>query len=184
MSLNYIITAKHYCTREGAASVKDRIAKRVKELQRKRGYPVKVQFDRVSPRPVRARIELGQWVADCECRGVEFVDPDEPIFFCFGCANRTDAGMVRPVEFPPEAERKEIERLVLERPVDDLRGLDDLERAHMASALIYIEGSDGDLQPLTRTWNAGEPISNLLVENEAVSRWKIEKNKKENKEGA
>lgn len=170
--MDKIITAKDYCQRDRVGSVKERIVKLVGVFNRKRNIAMRVQVDKLSQRSVYARIELGQWCADCNCGGTEFVDPDEPIFFCFSCGNRTDNGAMRPVIFPPVEERKEIERLVLERPVDDARGLDDMERAHMAKAVIYIE-RDGKMLPLTRTWNPGEPISNLVAENEAVEKWRV-----------
>ena len=172
MTLNRIITAKDYCTREGAANVKERIQKMQKKIMKSKGIAIRIQFDKLSPLPVHARIELGQWCADCECGGVEFVDADEPIFFCFGCGNHRVAGALRPVVFPPIEARNEIERLVLERPVDERRGLDDTERAHMATAVIYIDTPEGRSMPLTRTWNAGEPISSLVAENEAVTKWR------------
>ncbi len=172
MTLDRIITAKDYCKREGVSSVKERIQKMQKNTLQKKGIAIPIQFDKLSPLPVHARIELGQWCADCECGGVEFVDADEPIFFCFGCGNHRVAGALRPVVFPGVEERKEIERLVLERPVDERRGLDDTERAHMATAVIYVDMPDGRSLPLTRTWNAGEPISSLVMENEAVTKWR------------
>jgi hypothetical protein len=169
--MDYIITAKHYCKREGVSSVKERILKLHRELQKKRGFPIAIKIDEMSQQPVYARIELGQWIADCECGGAEFVDCDEPVFYCFSCANRDEAGKLRPVVFPAPAERMEIERLILERPVDDRRGLDDLERAHMAKAMIYTDTETGSL-PLTRSWNHGEPLSNLRKENEVIKKWK------------
>jgi len=176
-SINYIITAKDYCRRDRVASVQERIRKLQRDVQRKKGVTLFFDFDKPASRPVRARIELGQWIADCECGGAEFVDPQEPIFACMSCGNRADAGRLRPVQFPAPEERKEIERLVLERPVDDLRGLDDLERAHMARAVIYIEQNDGKHLPLTRSWNPSESIADLRKENEPVERWKRERGK-------
>jgi len=170
--INRIITAKDYCQRDRVGSVKERIVKLVGIFNKKRNIAMRVQVDKLAKRSVFARIELGQWCADCECGGTEFVDPDEPIFFCFSCGNRTDNGIVRPVVFPSTEDHMEIERLVLERPVDDARGLDDMERAHMAKAIVYLEAEDGKLLPLTRTWNPGEPISNLISENTAIEKWK------------
>ncbi len=172
MTVQRIITAKDYCRRDGVASVKERIQKIQKEALKRKRIEIRIQFDKISPRPVYARIELGQWCADCECGGVEFVDPDEPIFFCFSCGNRVDSGCLRTVVFPPAEQRKEIEALVLERPVEERRGLDELERAHMARPVIYLDTEDGGVLPLTRTWNHGEPISNLKKENEAVDQWR------------
>jgi len=59
--------------------------------------------------PVTARIDHGRWIADCECKGAEYVDPVEPIFFCLSCMNANHGGLLRPVVFPPYKIRKKIE---------------------------------------------------------------------------
>jgi hypothetical protein len=176
-TIDYIITAKHYCRRDKVGSVQERVQKLQRDVQRRKGVMLHFDFKNPASRPVLARIELGQWIADCECGGAEFVDPDEPIFACMSCGNRADSGRMRPVLFPEPEKRAEIERLVLERPVDDLRGLDDLERAHMARAVIYVEQPDGKHLPLTRSWNPHESIADLQKENEPVERWKRERAK-------
>lgn len=110
-SLDYIVTAKHY----GNGSARGYIRKMQNDIHR-RGVPVTIKNLDGEPTgtPVVARIWQGQWIADCECNGACFVDPEEPIFFCFTCGNRANGQQPRPVIFPPEAERKEIERLLLE----------------------------------------------------------------------
>ena len=60
--------------------------------------------------PILARIEHGRWIADCECRGAEFVDPEWPVFVCCSCG----AGP-RPVAFP--GDRHQIESELMKRPV-------------------------------------------------------------------
>lgn len=173
-NVNYIITANHYCIREGVPDVRSRILKLRDDYQKKRHTPIRIQMDKTSTREVYARIELGQWLADCECGGCEFVSPDEPIFFCFSCANRDDANMLRTVVFPPVLERAQIEMLLLQRPINDMRGLDDMERAHMARPLIVTETPEGAIIPLTRTWNVGESIEHLMEENLVIEKWKDE----------
>lgn len=177
-NVNYIVTAKHYAAREGAASVADRIKKLAREIGNKRNMLIIPNLDSVSARPVYARIELGQWVADCECGGCEFVDHTEPIFYCFSCANRDDASKVRPVVFPEPALREEIEALILARPVEDKRGLDDLDRAFMARPFIVSEQADGSVIPLTRTWTHGEDVENLKRENKVIELIKDKRGKK------
>lgn len=172
MTVNRIITAKDYCARDRVSTVKERIAKLARDMFRKKGIALKIQFDKLASRPVHARIELGQWCANCDCGGTEFVDPDERIFFCFSCGNNKDSGALRPVIFPEREERLEIERLVLMRPVEERRGLDDMERAHMAIPVIFFDTPDGYSLPLTRTWNPGESIENLMGENEAIEKWR------------
>lgn len=172
-SLDYIITAKHY-----GGSAREYIRNQQIKIHRDRGIAVTInQLDQdATGAPVRARIWNGQWIADCECRGASFVDPDEPIFFCFSCGNRSNGSQPRPVIFPPEAERLEIERLILERPVNDLSGLTDMERAGMAQPLLYkqIVDADGNVgaAPLTRSWEPGETIDDLHAQqDEPIRAW-------------
>jgi len=189
-SVDYIITAKHY-----GGSARDYIRKMQRDIHR-RGVPVTIKDLDAEPTgtPVVARIWQGQWIADCECNGACFVDPEEPIFFCFTCGNRANGQKPRPVLFPPEAERKEIERLLLERPVNDLGGLTDLERAGLAKPILFVQvmeerqvafpssslGDIGDVisdqqsasppsaqtLPLTRSWEPGESIEDLRKQQE------------------
>jgi len=193
--LNYIITAKHY-----GGSARGYIRKMQQKIHKERGISVTIKdFDKPpSGSPVRARIWQGQWIADCECNGASFVDPDEPIFFCFSCGNRANDKRPRPVLFPPEEERKEIERLLLQRPVDDTAGLTDNERAGMAKPLLFkqvqkivpivdevtavtltsssmkvpVRTIDRNL-PLTRSWEPGETIADLKEQQEEpIRKWK------------
>ncbi len=182
-TVNRLITAKDYAIREGVATVRERIMKRHLKWQRKSKVPLPIKLDVISSRPVYARIELGQVIADCECGCAEFVDIEEPIFYCFECFNRRDGGAVRPVQFPDADTWAEITRLVLLRPVNDVRGLDDADRAANAQAVIYFEQADGRHLPLTRTWNPGELIENLLKENEVIEKWELAKLVTEKEEG-
>lgn len=139
--------------------------------------------------PFHAIIWQGQWIVrtDC-CNSASFVDPDEPIAVCFSCANRANNHRPRPVIFPPEAERLEIERLLLERPVDDVAGLTDMERAGLARPVVYVEVEEIDpidvqralllpnapdvpkrvrTYPLVRSWE-GEPVEQLRAEQDTV----------------
>ena len=173
-SLDYIVTAKHYSFREGAdGTVKGRILRLRERVKSEKNVSLPINhIDTPVGAPVFARIEQGQWIADCDvCSGAEFVDPEEPIFFCFGCGNRYNDHAPRPVIFPEQ--REEIEQLILQRPVDDARGLTDLERAGMARPLIQVQkeipinnGSDEPvmmpvLLPLSRSWNPGESLDDL-----------------------
>jgi len=170
MSINYIITAKDYAVkRDGLKSVTERIKRQQQKFIRKGVLFVPLTTGKA--KPVHARIELGQWIADCECRGAEFVDPDEPIFFCSSCLNREFKHRLRPVIFPDNY--KEIEQLILQRPVDDISGIDDLQRAHQAKALIHVEQPDGSRLPLTRSWNPDESLKDLHDQQDAaIAAWK------------
>jgi hypothetical protein len=191
-SLDYIVTAKHY-----GGSARGYIRRMQRDMHKAKGIAVTIKDIDAEPTgiPVSARIWQGQWIADCECRSASFVDPDEPVFFCFGCGNRANGQKPRPVIFPPEAERKEIERLLLERPVDDMAGLTDLERAGMAKPILYTQVEETiipetlDLTakpdeipvlptvtrtlPLTRSWEPGETIADLHAQQaEPIRMWK------------
>lgn len=161
-SVDRIISAKDY----GGS-----MTKYLRTLQlsfKKSGKAVNiVDLDKApSGTPVKARIWQSQWVANCECNTTMFVDPDEPIFFCFGCANRLNGGRIRPVEFPPEPERNEIERLLLERPVDDVAGMTDLERVGLQKPLLFVGG-----MPLVRSWE-GESVADLEEQQRsAIDAW-------------
>lgn len=185
-SVNRIISAKDY-----GGSTKAYIRKWQKEKM-KAGIQVLIRdIDQpATGKPLPAVIWQGQWIVrtDC-CNSASFVDPDEPIFVCFTCANRANDNRPRPVLFPPEAERKEIERLILERPVEDVAGLTDMERAGLARPLLYVEveeleistgGPAGfmDMQqmqprtvkrtyPLVRSWE-GESLEALHAEQDVV----------------
>lgn len=191
-NVDFIVTAKHYSKRERAdGSVRGRILKMRESYHKQKGIVLQVlSIDAPTGEAVKARIWQGQWIGDCECGGAEFVEPSEPIFYCFSCANRSNDHHVRPVLFPDNVQ--EIEAAVLERPVDDVRGLDDLQRAGMARPVIVVEkeNEEGgvDLLPLCRSWNPGESLEDLQKQNEVVKKWKdvpvvdAEKGKKKKKE--
>jgi hypothetical protein len=175
-SVDYIISAKHY-----GGSARGYIRKQQQDLHRSRGIAVTIKDLDQEPTgiPVKARIWQGQWIADCECNGASFVDPDEPVYFCFSCGNRVNGSKPRPVIFPATLERLEIERLILERPVDDLAGLTDLERAGMAKAVLHKEVSlpDGTtaLLPMVRSWEPHESIEDLRAQQEEpIRKWRKE----------
>lgn len=196
-SVDYIITAKHY----GNGSVRGYIRKMQERIHKERGIAVTVRELDVpagqepTGTPVQARIWQGQWIADCECNSASFVDPEEPIFFCFGCGNRSNGSKPRPVIFP--AKRQEIERLILERPVDDLAGLTDMERAGMARPVLFVEVNEEIVEPnlaaghgasapltkrkvvrtlpLVRSWEPGETVEDLRRQQDgAIQKWKRE----------
>lgn len=180
-SIDYIVTAKHYSKAEGAdGTVRNRILKLCEKFRKEKNVKVEAKdIDSPSGDPVYARIWQGQWIADCPCNGAQFVDPGEPIFFCFGCGNRANGGRVRPVIFPGNTERVEIERLLLERPVDDQAGLTDLERVGMAKPLIAVavEKEDGsvDVLKLGRDWVPGESVEDIQKQNAPIKTWERER---------
>lgn len=171
-NVDHIITAKNY-----GGSARGYLKNMQQQLHR-RGVAVTIKNMDAEPTgvPVEARIWQGQWIADCDCGSASFVDPDEPIFFCFGCGNRINDKKPRPVHFPPEAERLEIERLLLERPVDDMAGLTDNERAGMARPVLHVEDETGAVHPLVRAWEPGQTLEDLHNEQDVViHNWKAGK---------
>ena len=85
--------------------------------------------------PAIAQISHGRWVAVCpECKnGVEYVDPDEKLFYCFSCGNHTIGGAGRPVKFPRT--RVAIESRIMNRPVKKTRGANYIDRELLAEPI-------------------------------------------------
>lgn len=150
-----LITAKHLALRENQNDTRGRL-----ENHRQRffnihpkGNPPGGMLDIL---PVKARIDYGRWLADCECGGAEYVDPEESIFFCNSCGNVMFNGEFRPVIFPDETTRAAIEKVLLARPVDETRGLDPIEKAMLARPSI---------PGLSRSWDPGESVADLKEQN-------------------
>ncbi len=126
-----------------------------------------MDFSTLGAGNVNARIWQGHWIADCpNCDGAEFVDPEEPIFFCWGCGNRAQKGKIYNVVFPDN--REEIEKKTLERPVIAKFGLDDLSVAEGALPAISVDGKG-----LSRSWVPGETLDDLSnQQDKAIEAWK------------
>ncbi len=116
---------------------------------------------------VVAHIDFCRWLAGCECSpgAKEYVTPGEGIFFCFNCFNANNKGHPRPVKFPSDKKRLEIERLIMERPVDDLIGGTKLSKALNAKPLIKTAKGD-----LGRSWDPGETAADLKRQNKAIKK--------------
>jgi len=165
--MNRLIKASDYNVRAGAKSVRQRIQILSGQLYR-RGL-LETPFRDEAPRgkAVMAEVNHGQWLAFCECRGCEAVDYEEPIFYCFNCGNRGTGGWPRPVTFPNAKDRMEIERLLLERPVDESAGANEIDRAFMAKARVT--GYVGDVYVvLERTWKPSESVYELRKQNQMI----------------
>lgn len=173
-SVNRIISMKDYSERFSAGGTAKGFILRWREKQhREKGFAIPVYgIDKPQGTPVQARIWQGQWIAECDvCGGCEFISPDEPLFFCFGCTNRINGHYVRPVIVP--ANYKQIEAEVLKRPVDDAMGTTDLERAGLARAQVIVVLDNGIELPLTRSWNPSETIDDLKNQNSLLHGLKI-----------
>ena len=136
----------------GAPSYREFVIKTARGLNRK--YTGKL----TNQRPVLARIDYGRWLADCECGGAEYVDPDDPVFFCQSCGNASTDGKLRKVIFPEPEERKKIEEAVLERRVEVIPGLNVHNQALRAKSV------DG----IPRSWRPGESVEQLREQHEVA----------------
>lgn len=67
-------------------------------------------------RDMVARVNAGRWIADCECGGAEYVDPEMRIAMCCSCWNRADGHRWRGVRLPAEPGRSALEAVLLARP--------------------------------------------------------------------
>ena len=132
--MDKIITAKDVAVRDSQPSVSEWI--RITSIQLKMRGICPVIFDsQVRGKTVPAYISNGRWMALCDetgCQGCEYVDPDEPIFYCLSCGNG-QTGQARPVKFP--SRRREIEAALLERAMVPSGGNDVVTRAFNARPL-------------------------------------------------
>lgn len=112
--MNRLITAKDIATRDSQPSVREWI--RITSIQFKMKGTLKTTFDgSVAGKPVYALVSNGRWLAMCDqpgCRGSEYVDPEEKVFYCLSCGNGNNS-KGRPVIFPPNY--AELEAALLER---------------------------------------------------------------------
>jgi hypothetical protein len=107
---------------------------------------------------VHAEINFGRWLARCPlCSRANYVDPADPIFYCFGCANQGTGKFVC-VVFPEQ--REFIEQLILMRPVHE----DETENNPISQAM----NAHGIIKGLERNWHPDQSIADLLLENERI----------------
>lgn len=117
------ITALDYAKREKCGSTRERILKLAAR------YNLKLE-DKICGKSVKARLDFGRWIADCECGGAEAVDPKDAVFFCISCGNGKDKGKLRKVIFP--ADYKAIEKEVMARPLKQRGKGDAIEQQTLA----------------------------------------------------
>ena len=163
-----VITAKDYAERQGLKTVKQRILQINNDLKNRN--LIDTPFQDVEPiEEVEAEISFGSWIANCpDCGGAEAVDPDEPIFYCFSCGNRSINGVPRKVIFPDEDARDQIEELVMARPVNDSIGLNKIDRAFNAKPKIQVLVDD-KIEVLSRSWKPVETVEVMQFQNQAIT---------------
>ena len=105
------ITSKDYADRE-FRDTRHTTRDRIKALAYKHGHKLDEAFAGV---PVKARIDFGRWIAECECGGAEAVDPKDAVFFCVSCGNAKTSGKLRKVIFPDDY--KAVEKEDMARPL-------------------------------------------------------------------
>lgn len=150
--MNRLITAKDVAKRDGMVSVGAWIrAAAGRQVQLKR---IKVAWDgrTVHGEPVQAFVDFGRLLAQCPvCGRHEYVDPDEPIFYCTTCGNDGSAA-ARPVQFPEDWQR--VEAALLAREIVPGFGRNDIERAYNSKPT-----------GLPREWRPGTTADQLELEN-------------------
>jgi hypothetical protein len=119
--LTKIITGSMIAQEKGCIDHRDAIRKIYADLSRGSSLAIDLIEEIDTGNFVLARVDHGRWGANCECGGAEYVDPDDPVFYCFSCGNAAAGGKLRPVQFPGNME--DIELLLLERPVSVHRGI-------------------------------------------------------------
>lgn len=165
--MDRIIRARDYAKREGARSVVERIARLSAQMAARRLLDTPFAGGAPVGTPVLAEIGDGQWLARCECGGMEAVDEDEPIFYCFNCGNHKTKGRPRPVVFPSKQKMVEIERLLLERPMRESGGANEMDR--MLMQLPALMGMvDGRPVVMRRSWKPDESVDELRRQNEMM----------------
>ncbi|MBI5964944.1 MAG: hypothetical protein HY863_15805 [Chloroflexi bacterium] len=164
-----IIRTKDYLVRTRSRTVRERIKTLSGQMYRHGMLETPFKDEGMIGEPVKAEINHGQWLAFCECGGAESVDYDEPIFYCFHCGNQSTNGRPRPVEFPAAEIREEIERLLLERPVDETMGTNAIDRAFNAKPLA-IGLVNGEFAALHRSWKPNESANDLYIQNLTVNK--------------
>jgi hypothetical protein len=146
-----IVNGKHLALAKGEKSLRDWVLKQSSERFHKNMIRYPFTGKVAERKTVNARIDFGRWVADCpDCNGCEYVNPDDPFFFCLSCGNVTLEGLARKVIFPKNM--PDIEKELIRRPVNDLIGANAVDKALKAKS-IY--------PGLSRSWNPGESVAEL-----------------------
>lgn len=103
---------------------------------------------------VYAVIDGGRWLAKCggNCKGSNYVDPDEDGFYCTTCFNVETGGLLRHVIWPEN--KAEIEAEIMKRPCNMPKGMFGTQGAAMATGL-------------PRAWNPEETMEDLILQREA-----------------
>ncbi len=101
-----MITGKDIAKRDKKASYRDWIVALSAVMGAKLETPFTGKISNKGTHAI-ARIENNRLIADCpDCAGAEYVDPGEPLFYCFSCGNKSLDGDGRKVIIPDEVKRE------------------------------------------------------------------------------
>ena len=140
------------------------IKKRCHKLGRRLETPYQ---DGVEGEAVVAFVDNARWSARCpDCNAQDYVTPEELIFYCFSCGNRETGGHPRPVIFPNDKERLNIEKILMARPVVVKVGINQFDRALNARPVARLPGGLG----IGRSWTPDETIDDLVDQNKMIPR--------------
>ena len=96
----HIVTGKDIAKRDGVPSF--RLWLRAQSVTWRRRLVNQVDENAA---PVVARIDRERLIAECDvCHGAEYVDPDDPVFFCISCGNAAVGGKLRRVIIPADVQ--------------------------------------------------------------------------------
>jgi hypothetical protein len=153
--MSEFVTAKDLVRRGAYPSVRAM----VHAMSQTRGLP---WTGKVSGAALYARVDFMRWLVDCpHCGGAEYIDPEEPFFFCVSCGNAENRGDAYPVIVPSKRDRDAIERALLERPVRVRVGSGD--RIEQAVRSVP------EVRGLGRSWNPGERVRELKDQNKLIN---------------
>lgn len=150
--MNKLITAKDIAKRDNMISVGAWIrsaSARQRQLKR-----IVVAWDgkTVNGDAVTAFVNFGRVLAQCpNCGRHEYVDEQEPIFYCTTCGNNGSVA-ARPVEFPEDWES--VKAALLKRPIVAGFGKDEIEKMLNSKP-----------ENLPRDWRPGISAETLEAEN-------------------
>lgn len=100
---------------------------------------VAIQRGEFAPMIIHAEINTGRWIVKCPvCPGAQMAHRTERWFFCTDCLNQHIDSRMASVNWPDESEVRELQRVLMDRPV-----------------------------PLNRNWKPGETVEHLERENAA-----------------
>jgi len=131
----------------------------VVEFGKRINLPWNGEMDKTSP--LKAFVVTGRWAATCECGESYYVEPSDPIGYCYGqCGNAVLGGKAREIIFP--GNREEIEAALLERELDGVPTAISRLGTQSALATNLIKPKDAP-----RNWS-GETVKEMRKEHKKI----------------